>query len=78
MVKYIGYCCVNISWTKNVLEHVHLEEEFVQNQLLITGQLDFLLIHSCSVTCICLLKLSVDPLQWGCIEQLFSALKVIG
>ena len=37
MVKYILY--YNISLTKNVLEHVHLEDEFVQNQLLIAGQL---------------------------------------
>ena len=29
------YCCVNISLTKNALEHVHLEDELVQNQLLI-------------------------------------------
>ena len=33
------YCCVNISLTRNALEHVHLEDEFVQNQLLIAGRL---------------------------------------
>ena len=35
------YCCVNFSFIKNALEHVlvHLEDEFVQNQLLIAGGL---------------------------------------
>ena len=31
--------CVNISLVKNALEHVHLEDEFAQNQLLIAGRL---------------------------------------
>ncbi len=45
------YYCVNILLTKNALEHVHLEDEFVQNQLHIAGcWLYFLLIHSRSVT----------------------------
>ncbi len=35
------YYCVNILLTKNVLEHVHLEEEFVQNQLHIAGTVYF-------------------------------------
>ena len=29
------YGCVNISLTTDALKHVHLEDEFVQNQLLI-------------------------------------------
>ncbi len=33
------YYCVNILLTKNVLEHVHHEDEFVQNQLHIAGRL---------------------------------------
>ncbi len=33
------YYCVNILLTKNALEHVHLEAEFVQNQLHISGRL---------------------------------------
>ncbi len=33
------YYCVNILLTKNALEHVHLEDEFVQNQLHIAGRL---------------------------------------
>ncbi len=33
------YYCVNILLTKNAFEHVHLEDEFVQNQLHIAGQL---------------------------------------
>ncbi len=32
------YYCVNILLTKNALEHVHLEDEFVHNQLHIAGQ----------------------------------------
>ncbi len=42
------YYCVNILLTKNALEHVHLEDEFVQNQQV--SWLDFLLIHSRSVS----------------------------
>ncbi len=34
------YYCVNIILTKNAVEHVHLEDEFVQNQLHIAGQLN--------------------------------------
>ena len=34
--------------TKNALEHVHLEDESVQNQLLIAGGLDFLPLNSFS------------------------------
>ena len=37
MFKY--NCCVNISPTKNAAEHVHLEVEFFQNQLLIADRL---------------------------------------
>ncbi len=33
------YYCVNILLTKNALEHVHLEDKFVQNQLHIAGRL---------------------------------------
>ncbi len=33
------YYCVNILLTKNALEHVHVEDEFVQNQLHIAGWL---------------------------------------
>ncbi len=33
------YFCVNILLTKNALEYVHLEDEFVQNQLHIAGRL---------------------------------------
>ncbi len=45
------YYCVNILLTKNALEHVHLEDKFVQNQLHIAGRLTlFLLIHPRSVT----------------------------
>ncbi len=35
------YYCVKILLTKNALEHVHLEEEFVQNQLHIAGTVYF-------------------------------------
>ncbi len=46
------YYCVNILLTKNALEHVHLEDELVQNQLHIAGQADlisFSCIHVASV-----------------------------
>ncbi len=38
-VKKLMVKCVNILLTKNALEHVHLEDEFVQNQLHIAGRL---------------------------------------
>ena len=47
------YCCVNASLIKNALERIHLEEEFVKNQLLIAGRL------TVASHCVCLLKLSV-------------------
>ncbi len=40
------YYCVNILLTKTVLEHVHLEDEFVQNQLHIAGQLTLFPSHT--------------------------------
>ncbi len=43
------YYCVNIFLTKNALEHVHLEDEFVQNQLNIAGRLTRLYIPVTSV-----------------------------
>ncbi len=33
------YYCINILLTENGLEHVHLKDEFVQNQLHIAGRL---------------------------------------
>ena len=49
MVKYLPAYCVTIL---NALEHVHIEDEFFQNQIhILAGRLtDFLLIHSRSVT----------------------------
>ncbi len=35
------YYCVNILLTKNALEHVHLEDEFVKNQLHIADTVYF-------------------------------------
>ncbi len=50
-VNKLMYCCVNILLTKNVLEHVHLEDKLVQNQLhMQVGWIDVLLIHSRSVS----------------------------
>ncbi len=66
------YYYVNILLTKNALNtFISNENNFVQNQLLRVGWLDFLLIHSRSVQCITLLKPSVHWLQWGCFKQFF-------
>ena len=73
------YCCINISLTKNVLEHVHLEDKFVKNQRLIAGWHSISFSHILVASkCICLSKLSVHRLQWGCIEQPFLVSKVNG
>ncbi len=68
------YYRVNILLTKNVLEHVHLEDAFVQNQLPIAGQQDSISFSNIPVAsqCISLLKPSVYWLQWGWFEQFFQ------
>ena len=52
---------------------------FVQNQLLIAGRLAPCPPHApVALQRVCLLKLSVRQLQWGCIEQLFLVRLVDG
>ncbi len=54
------YYCVNILLTKNALEHVHLEDKLVQNQLHIAGRMTQFPFRTFPLRqCISLLKPSV-------------------
>ena len=57
---------------KKALEQVHLEEQVCSESAVRKSTDSNSFSHTpVASKCICLLKLSVHPLQWSCIEQLF-------